>query len=93
MLPDPGAERVPELTVIVRVISIAQVTQRGRVPKLRTPMSPGGSQASAGEGFSPCNIGIGIELGRHLVVAPLKTWHGIRSHACCSLCVMTPADM
>jgi len=24
--PDPGAKRVPELTVIVRVISIAQVT-------------------------------------------------------------------
>jgi len=23
-------------------------------------MSPGGSQASAGEGLSPCNIGIGI---------------------------------
>jgi len=30
------------------------------VPTLETPMSPGGSQASAGEGLSPCNIGIGI---------------------------------
>jgi len=29
------------------------------VPTLETPMSPGGSQASAGEGLSPCNIGIG----------------------------------
>jgi len=28
------------------------------VPTLETPMSPGGSQASAGEGLSPCNIGI-----------------------------------
>jgi len=35
-------------------------TRRGRVPTLETPMSPGGSQASAGEGLSPCNIGIGI---------------------------------
>jgi len=25
-------------------------------------MSPGGSQASAGEGLSPCNIGIGIGM-------------------------------
>jgi len=25
-MPDPGAKRVPELTVIVRVISVAQVT-------------------------------------------------------------------
>jgi len=32
-----------------------------RVPTLETPMSPGGSQASAGEGLSPCNIGIGLE--------------------------------
>jgi len=32
------------------------------VPTLETPMSPGGSQASAGEGLSPCNIGIGIGL-------------------------------
>jgi len=34
-------------------------TRRGRVPTLETPTSPGGSQASAGEGLSPCNIGIG----------------------------------
>jgi len=33
------------------------------VPTLETPMSPGGSQASAGEGLSPCNIGIGIGNG------------------------------
>lgn len=26
---------------------------------IETPMSPGGLQASAGEGVSPCNIGIG----------------------------------
>jgi len=26
-------------------------------PTLENPMSPGGSQASAGEGLSPCNIG------------------------------------
>jgi len=32
------------------------------VPTLETPMSPGGSQASAGEGLSPCNIGIGIGI-------------------------------
>jgi len=42
------------------------------VPTLETPMSPGGSQASAGEGLSPCNIGIGIGIG--LVVALLGTW-------------------
>jgi len=34
------------------------------VPTLETPMSPGGSQASAGEGLSPCNIGIGIGNGQ-----------------------------
>jgi len=31
---------------------------------LETPMSPGGSQASAGEGLSPCNIGITQEARR-----------------------------
>jgi len=40
-------------------------TRRGRVPTLETPMSPGGSQASAGEGLSPCKIGIGIGIATH----------------------------
>jgi len=35
---------------------------------LETPMSPGGSQASAGEGLSPCNIGIGIGIGIGIAV-------------------------
>jgi len=37
------------------------------VPTLETPMSPGGSQASAGEGLSPCNIGIGWQWPKRLV--------------------------
>jgi len=39
------------------------------VPTLETPMSPGGSQASAGEGLSPCNIGIGIGNASTLLAA------------------------
>jgi len=43
------------------------------VPTLETPMSPGGSQASAGEGLSPCNIGIGI--GKWLCFAFVRRTH------------------
>jgi len=51
------------------------------VPTLETPMSPGGSQASAGEGLSPCNIGIGI--GKHLLctMMGLHSWSDMRSQA------------
>jgi len=53
------------------------------VPTLETPMSPGGSQASAGEGLSPCNIGIGIGnvyVGEGGEASPLRyklevAWH------------------
>jgi len=42
------------------------------VPTLETPMSPGGSQASAGEGLSPCNIGIGIGICSVSPLQPLR---------------------
>jgi len=44
------------------------------VPTLETPMSPGGSQASAGEGLSPCNIGIGI--GNDRMKQLTAVWNG-----------------
>jgi len=50
-LPESEATRVPDLTVIVRVISIAQVTHaEDGCPTLETPISPGGAQATTGEG-------------------------------------------
>jgi len=51
------------------------------VPTLETPMSPGGSQASAGEGLSPCNIGIGIGNPHSqgcegaVIIARWSAWH------------------
>jgi len=47
------------------------------VPTLETPMSPGGSQASAGEGLSPCNIGIGIGI---LLLSPAVTPRATVTH-------------
>jgi len=59
------------------------------VPTLETPMSPGGSQASAGEGLSPCNIGIGIGIGdltnHHYVQRPVGASHDGGSEAECGL--------
>jgi len=54
------------------------------VPTLETPMSPGGSQASAGEGLSPCNIGIGIGIGHWLL--GLAALSGSSSAACWLAC-------
>jgi len=45
------------------------------VPTLETPMSPGGLQASAGEGLSPCNIGINIGIVLPLNKANAKKRH------------------
>jgi len=52
------------------------------VPTLETPMSPGGSQASAGEGLSPCNIGILVlvmcvreRLQRVVMYFTNRLWH------------------
>jgi len=46
------------------------------VPTLETPMSPGGSQASAGEGLSPCNIGILVlAIAQSRVVCVRNMWH------------------
>jgi len=50
------------------------------VPTLETPMSPGGSQASAGEGRSPCNIGIGIGYRWSWQLAPFRA-HSLLQHA------------
>jgi len=53
------------------------------VPTLETPMSPGGSQASAGEGLSPCNIGIGIGNGPVGTQSRPCNEHGSAEGGCC----------
>ena len=54
---------VPELMVIVRGSSIAQMTHGEEGCQHRICLhEPRGSQASAGESLSPCNIGIGIGI-------------------------------
>ena len=68
-VPDPGAKWVPELKVIVR--GIAQVTHGEEGANIElAPMSPGGLQASAGQGLSACNIDVGI--GNHSLTNTFK---------------------
>jgi len=59
------------------------------VPTLETPMSPGGSQASAGEGLSPCNIGILVLVLEMHPVTAASISHRAQLEAVMSKCTLS----
>jgi len=56
-------------------------------------MSPGGSQASAGEGFSPCNIGIGNAFGVGCIRHVHVVIRDFAPHSCFLLALCTQSSL